>query len=396
MLRLRLPPGHEPERRYIADVLLGEFLGLDLAVEDGAAVELTDGEQSLVVPDVLFAAPREEWSARVRDAIDAGDVFGAGFFCLSRFEELGESGRDERDRFRREASVTSGPVVHELLERLWADVHARWPRLERRARAFRVVPSHDVDTVRPGPLRWTLGDVATRRDPALALRRIAGRAVRTVDPVWSFDLLMDESERRGLRSAFYFIANGAGPPGAADYRLDEPHLQSLLRRIHARGHEIGLHPSYETYRDPELLAREADELRRALEHAGVEQERIGGRQHWLRWRPETWSAWEEAGLAYDSTLGWPDAPGFRAGCCYEYPAFDLVRRRPLRLRERPLVAMDVAVAPVVRPSSAAARAALDEVKDACRRYDGDFTVLWHNEWARSRDQRRLYAHALDA
>jgi hypothetical protein len=398
VLRLRVPPGHDAERRYIADVLLREFLGLDVAVESGVdTVELTDGTDTLELPDVLFAAPRDEWLALAPDVLrERKDIFGAAFFCLSRFEETAIGERDERDRFPRTASLTEGPLVNELVEQLWSALQERWPRLERRLRAFRTLPSHDVDTIRPGPLRWAAGDLLTRRDPLLAARRLAALLRPAHDPVWSFDYLMNESERRSLRSAFYFIANPAGPPGAADYRLDEPRVQRLLRRIHERGHEIGLHPSYETYRDPEQLAREAATLRHALELAGIDQAELGGRQHWLRWTPATWTAWEDAGLAYDSTLGWPDAPGFRAACCYEYPVFDLERRRALRLRERPLILMDVAVAPVVRPSAPSAAGAIDALKAECRRYEGDFTVLWHNEWALSRDQQRLYRRALDA
>ncbi|MCC7280007.1 MAG: hypothetical protein IT487_17040 [Chromatiaceae bacterium] len=37
--------------------------------------------------------------------------------------------------------------------------------------------------------------------------------------------------------------------------MDDPRLRALLREIHARGHEIGIHPGYHTYRHPEALAR---------------------------------------------------------------------------------------------------------------------------------------------
>ena len=93
---------------------------------------------------------------------------------------------------------------------------------------------------------------------------------------------------------------------------------------HERGHEIGLHPSYRTYLSPQQIKREFRILRHEAELAGIRQEQWGGRQHFLRWKaPDTWQGWEEAGLQYDSTLGYSDRPGFRCGTCYEYPVFNL-------------------------------------------------------------------------
>jgi len=46
--------------------------------------------------------------------------------------------------------------------------------------------------------------------------------------------------------------------------LDDPRLRALLREIHARGHEIGIHPGYHTYRHPEALARSVATRHRVL------------------------------------------------------------------------------------------------------------------------------------
>lgn len=51
----------------------------------------------------------------------------------------------------------------------------------------------------------------------------------------------------------------------------------------------------------------------------------------------------DAGMSYDSTLGYADRPGFRCGTCFEYTAFDVVSDQPLSLRIRPLIAMDCTV-----------------------------------------------------
>ena len=165
----------------------------------------------------------------------------------------------------------------------------------------------------------------------------------------------------------------------------------LLRSLHERGHEIGLHPSYRTFRDGEQTLREFQALRRACEEEDIDQPAFGGRQHYLRWEnPITWQNWEDAGLAYDSTLSFADRAGFRCGVCFEYPVFNLRTRRSLKLRESPLIAMDASLLEYHRLSLEQATAQLLELKRRCRLFEGEFTLLWHNDRLLSRRARKAY------
>jgi peptidoglycan/xylan/chitin deacetylase (PgdA/CDA1 family) len=211
----------------------------------------------------------------------------------------------------------------------------------------------------------------------------------------TFDAIMDASESRGLRSAFYFIADRRAGLIDGNYSLDDPWIRGLLRRIHVRGHEIGLHTSYTTPTDGAQTRYERDRLVRVLDEEGIELDRLGGRQHFLRWRnPITWRNWADAGLDYDSTLGFSEEIGFRAGVCLEYPVFDLEQKRPLALRELPLAAMEVAALDRLQLGPASALEAIIELRETCRRYNGTFTLLWHNSRLVHRTERRLYLEAL--
>ena len=392
---LRVPSGREPERRYAAHVLLGEFLGLEweLVAEERDDVVLELDGSALEYRDGLFGRPDDAWlqPASLPEPplplpyLWPDDPFGTAFFCLTRYEEIARHERDARDRFPAHAAVAPDrPLVNELLEQLWGDLRRTWPRLARKRRSFRVIPSHDVDLPFCGGRRpkQLAADLLRGRAPRLALQRIAG-----ADPCDTFDWLMTAAERRGLKTAFYFIADDA------EYPLARVH--TVLRDVHARGHEVGLHPSYDTYRDAARLEQELARLRAACAEVGVQQASWGGRQHFLRWAPLTWQLWEDAGLAYDSTLGWSEAAGFRTGVCYEYPAFNLETRRMLQLRERPLIAMDTTFVQHLDLGDAAL-AAMVALKDTCRRYDGDFVLLWHNNRLQTAADRRLYEAVLDA
>jgi hypothetical protein len=340
------------------------------------------------------------------------EVFGSAFFLLTRYEEAVCEERDEHGRFPASASLAVAedflhrPLAHEYAELLWAALRATWPRLERPPRAGTLRPSHDVDwprtPARPAAAvaRTVAGDLVRRRDPLLAADRTRWEVARRRgrlrrDPHDTFDELMELSEAAGVQSAFYFMAGVTRPGIDGGYALDDPWIAAILRRIHGRGHEIGLHPSYESFRAPEVVARELATLREACARLGIDQPVRGGRQHFLRWEnPTTWQAWDDAGLAYDSTLTFAARAGFRAGACVEYPAFNLRTGRALQLRERPLIVMEGSLLQYARATHREAADVIVRLRRECRRYGGDFTVLWHNSSLMSRRDRRLYRSIL--
>jgi hypothetical protein len=112
----------------------------------------------------------------------------------------------------------------------------------------------------------------------------------------------------------------------------------------------------------------------------------------------SWQIWKDAGLDYDSTLGFADHVGFRCGTYHEFPVFNLSTRSPLRLRERPLVAMDTTLlAPqymALRPEQAIEW--IERLSSTCRRFGGTFSLLWHNTNLVQAWQGRLYLKILEA
>jgi hypothetical protein len=463
---VHVPPGYEPERRYIADVVLADWLGLEcrIVIEERRDVRLSvvgePDDRCVTLPDGLFATQPDAWltppslprsplpwrpvgeiaadspaagldlpvlygaggrdDGLVRAAPGAAsvdvDVFGSCFFCLSRYEEYVVQTRDAYGRFPAGASLAHRerflrlPIVDAYVELLWSALRAVWPRLQRRSRRYELALSHDVDDPvaslgrRPAELARQLGaDALLRRDPGLMARRARSwiglaRGDYRHDPYNTFDFLLDVSDRHGLSSAFYFLAGeGTGAPQEPPYTLDHPWIEALLRSIHRRGHEIGYHGGFHTYRDAELTKQEFHRLRAAAERTGIRQSAWGGRQHYLRWEnPATWWNWETAGLDYDTTLAYADGIGFRTGTCHEFGTFHLLERRPLRLRERPFQVMDRTLFEYMGLSEAAAMDAVMGVATECRRYRGTLGVLWHNNQPLTTRQKRRYAQMVSA
>jgi len=185
-----------------------------------------------------------------------------------------------------------------------------------------------------------------------------------------------------------------------DYRLIDPSVQQALKNILDRGHHLGVHPSFNTFNDPEAINREVNNLRSTVESFGLSQREWGARMHYLRWDTATTPGYLEAsGITHDSTLGFAEQPGFRSGTCYEYPLYDFRNRRALGLRERPLMVMDCSVMDpryLGYGTGPQALETIQKIKEECRRYNGDFSLLWHNTRVIRRPERSLYLNALDA
>jgi len=120
----------------------------------------------------------------------------------------------------------------------------------------------------------------------------------------------------------------------------------------------------------------------------------------LRWEtPITLYGWEQAGMTYDSTMGYADHAGFRCGTCHEYPAFDPVKQVTVKIRIRPLVAMECTVidkAYMGLTSAADAYDAFMKLKNACKSVGGTFTLLWHNSRFTTQQERGLYEAVIKA
>ena len=456
-LVIETPPGYSAERDWIADVIVGEFLGLAYrrVVADRRDVRIVsdDGQPGeLRLPDILFNVPDAErltHAALPRDprarmevhgvpeagvddivplyAESAGvacvthegdrirlavDLFGAAFTMLSRLEECVDGPRDLHGRLPSAASLAGRggflerPVVNEYSEVLYALLRRLWPELRRPSRRYTLRPTHDVDFPlvvagrgAAGIARRALGDIVLRRSLRLAAGSIRGALSSDPrrDPAHTFDFLMDVSEAHGQTSEFNFLCGRGASEFDGDYELDERHVVELMRDIHRRGHRIGLHPGYLTRDDPAEIARQFEMLRAAADQIGIEQEEWGGRQHFLRWRnPHTWRGWDRAGLDYDSTLGFADHVGFRCGVCYPFRTFDVVARRPLRLLERPLQVMDVTLTDYMGLSPDEGIARADSLARTIRRYGGEMQVLWHNTHLLTRGARDHYQRLIEA
>lgn len=183
--------------------------------------------------------------------------------------------------------------------------------------AFALCLTHDVD--RPFKTYQGLYYALADRDPAHLLDLLPHR-----NPYWTFGRILATEADLGVRSSWYFLDEqslfGDRPLSdlldpaawrlyAGRYDVTDPRIRELIAALDENGWEVGLHGSYESYRDATRLAREKERLEDVLG-----QEVVGGRQHYLNVdRPETWRRQRAIGLQYDATPGPSRSCGFHDG-----------------------------------------------------------------------------------
>jgi hypothetical protein len=336
------------------------------------------------------------WHMVERGERPESDEVAEAFFHLARVEERGGQ-RDEHGRFRAEWSCLDplDPPLERLRRRLGLE-----------DKRFTVALTHDVDS----PWRWTRigtrGAAARLKQSVLqgrlgpAVREATGLAtipvhrVRGTDPNWRFEQIVAEERRRGATGSTFFVLAAHHDPhdGAAPETYDELRPR-LVETIRETGAEMGLHGSYTAADDPTRLVDE----KAALE--ALAGPLFGHRYHYLRGDPHR----NIVGLpfVYDTTLGFPDAVGFRAGIARPFRPWDFERDQPGDVIEVPLAAMDATLAEERYLGLAAKRAEpqLLRLLDWAAENGGAFAILWHPDRfdpVTSGGWDRLYSRLLGA
>lgn len=133
-------------------------------------------------------------------------------------------------------------------------------------------------------------------------------------PYWNFEKIMEIEEKHGVRSTFFFLNETTmfNPFRPSTYKLgnydiQDPRIVETIRKLDSGGWEIGVHGSYDSYRNKELLTKEKRTLEKIVGHRV-----IGIRQHYLNLEiPTTWRLQKEVGFKYDASFGYRRDVGFR-------------------------------------------------------------------------------------
>jgi len=182
---------------------------------------------------------------------------------------------------------------------------------------------------------------------------------------------------KGLPSTFFLIprknyaGKGIDRRAAAlrASRYEAKELADAIRTLTAAGCEVALH-GIDAWIDAAAGREEIEEIRRLTCASEV-----GVRMHWLYYNEKSSATVEKAGASYDSTIGYNEAVGYRAGTTQAFKPLEAEQ-----LLELPLHAMDTALFYLsylgLSPKEASTH--LHQIADNAARHGGCITINWHD------------------
>ena len=255
---------------------------------------------------------------------------------------------------------------------------------------YMVALTHDVDLTSARECRWaTVGYAAfqclKQGKIGTGLRLGLARMGLGEDPWALFDRWKTCEEELDVRSTFYFVPR-KGDPGTRAHpyravRYDVKEKTDVLHDLENGGWEAGVH-GLDNWTD----AGSGKNERTFLEPQTAFP---GNRTHWLLFDKSSWKSLDSAGYSYDTTFGYNDDIGFRAGTLQAYQPRDVKN-----LLELPLHIQDLGLfgkfcwapagsgwkkIPCLHLSEPEATARCDRILDAAKIYGGAVTILWHYE-----------------
>ncbi len=341
----------------------------------------------------LFSLQGSIFSLGDEHCLSRKDIIASGFYFLTCWHEFIISERGlKQGRFDYHQSLqyrwdfTELPVVDVYCYLLRIMMERFLPELSREIywnedSRFALSLSHDVDYWdywTPQHSKDTLKyNLKTLRDrPLRAIYKILAHSIHKklfYDPWKQNRYIVRRELDRNVRSTWFLLASGQIEDNRQNYLADVVYKEQIIDAIGQQ--EVGLHGSPQSAFNLDILDRELESLRR------VGFNPIGFRTHYLHFDyQKSFSILEQAGIQYDSTLGYWENIGFRAGVSFPFFPFNIAENRPFRVLEIPLIVMDTTLhsPKAMGLNLRRARRRLKKMITLAEKYQSHITLLWHN------------------
>ena len=320
------------------------------------------------------------------------DVFSSIFYLVSRYEEYQPFVRDEHGRFTAHLSISAQlGVLEKPLVNIWAlmvkkILLEKYPDLIFSEKKYKFIPTYDIDSAyayaHKGLVRSIGGYILSLKslDWKTIVERTRVLFTKQNDPFNTFDLQIDYQKKNSLWP-IYFILFGRYGQFDKNINTRNRYFRFLIKRLsdYAR---IGIHPSYNTIEQPELLNLEIGKLEKV-----INKDVTCSRQHFLRLvLPGTYRNLIEEDITHDYSMGYAALPGFRAGICSSFNFYDLDLEVETKLRIHPFAVMDGTLRDYMDLTPTDAIEQIQILINEVKKVNGTFISLWHNE-SLSNEQR---------
>ncbi len=343
------------------------------------------------------------------------DLIASAYFFLSRYEEwVRTDANDKHGRFKGKESVAFRggfilrPIVDEYGRFLRQILRERGVNIpEPPNKICRVYLTHDIDyafqyrTVN-GVLGSLLRSFKTGKNEIIpALRVFFGKTDK--DPLYPTYLFIaskndefQQSTSIPVSSIFFFKSlEKKSIYDKPFYSLKSKELQRIFLLCRHKNIDIGLHSSYASGDNPELIAYEKQHLEKhTLTSVWC------NRHHFLRIKNVMdMQALIQNNISDDFTMGYADIAGFRLGTSRSVRWINPQTRTVTELLLHPLTAMDKTLtgAKYMNLTHSEAFNYVCKLVDVIKEHNGEVCFLWHNNMflQGKENHRELYSKLLD-
>ena len=311
------------------------------------------------------------------------DIFSAAFYLLSRYEEYLPYTTDDYGRFKETSSLAYKnnflriPIIDTWVKNLKDILKERFPQLNFKTKRFNAIMTYDIDVAYKYKGRGFFriaGSLVKHglKDPGSLKDRMATLRGKIKDPWDVYDNLKDLLKKYELPSIFFFLV---GNRSKHDHNLfyKNAEMQNLVKKIQSFS-EVGIHPSYNTSLNNDLIDSEKNRLE-YLTKVSVTK----SRQHYLKFSlPNTFSELSHLGIKEDYSMAYAESSGFRAGTSFPYFFYDLNNEKVVSLKMFPSVCMEVTFKDFLNASPEDFLKECKYLADEVNKVNGTFISIWHN------------------
>ncbi|MCX8143917.1 MAG: polysaccharide deacetylase family protein [Bacteroidia bacterium] len=308
------------------------------------------------------------------------DIFSKVFYFLSRYEEVqGNFLPDKHQRFEMNVinhkEIYSSPIVDIAVRQFFQYIQRHYDAFQT-PYFYKVIYTFDLDNIlafKGKPIWRSAGAILkhlSKKEWSLLKKRVNVLFNNAQDPLEEvYDFIKILSQKH---SVLFFVLCRSNTAYDRAASIDDEDTKRILNHLKDFAH-IGLHPSYYSFNNEELIMKEKSILEKV-----IQQKIVASRQHYLRMDIRTTpKLLINQGFEYDFTMGFASAAGWRAGTSYPFYYYDFDTESATSLLFVPFVFMDGAYFNYQQISIDKALNHIQSIEKQVRDTGGYFIPLFH-------------------
>lgn len=326
------------------------------------------------------------------------DLVASIFYVLTRYEEYLCKEVDEHGRFPFEKSILAqynwieqamcDRWAEELIDFILPDFNLKKENITP------IVPTFDIDNAYAYHYKEGMRRILSVMKDVFKgdKRRIKERKEvltnEIKDPYDTYQQIETIANKFPATKLFWLVESNGKKDRNVPLEMKE--IKTLINNLKTKL-SIGLHPSYQSFKDLTQLKAEKTKLESVINVAVK-----NSRQHFLRFSlPETFQDLITSGFTDEYSMGFAEHIGFRCGTARTHQWFDLSKNEITALNIHPFVYMDGTLNEYMQLSVEQSKVKIAELFIEVSQYGGDFTFLWHNETIGDYQKWKGWSEVLD-